>query len=68
MVDFLKQFPFVTVDEYKWGLSVPMIKIMVFDNSRVNYLTEKQAEKRKAKKVDTSDAKSLNDLGIPILK
>ena len=64
MVDFLKANPFVTMEDYKWKLSVPMIKIMSMDNSHINYLSEKQAEMRKAKKFDSK--MPMNDLGIPI--
>lgn len=64
MVDFLKAHPFVTMEDYKWKLSVPMIRIMSFDSTRVNYLSEKQAARKKAKYVDGSDL--MSDLGVPI--
>lgn len=64
MVDFLKANPFVSMEEYKWGLSVPMIRIMSIDNTRVHYLNEEQARRKKAKKVDIGNLTS--DLGIPI--
>ena len=52
------------MEEYKWGLSVPMIRIMSIDNTRVHYLNEEQARRKKAKKVDIGNLTS--DLGIPI--
>lgn len=64
MVDFLKANPFVSMEDYKWGLSVPMIRLMSIDNTRVHYLTEKQAKNRKSKIIDGSNITS--DLGIPI--
>lgn len=65
MVDFLKAYPFVSMEEYKWGLSVPMIKLMSMDNTHIHYLSEKQAKNRNSKVID---GKSLmTDLGIPIL-
>lgn len=64
MVDFLKANPFVSMEDYKWRLSVPMIRIMSIDNTRVHYLTEKQAKNRKSTKIDGSNL--MNDLGIPI--
>ena len=67
MVDFLKANPFVSMDDYKWKLSVPMIKIMCADNTHVNYLTEKQLENRKSIRYDGSKGGNLNDLGIPII-
>lgn len=64
MVDFLKAYPFVTMEEYKWKLSVPMIRLMTIDNTRIHYLSEKQAEKRKGVNIDGNNLS--NDLGIPI--
>lgn len=64
MVDFLKANPFVTMEDYRWKLSVPLIRLMSMDNTRVHYLSEKQAKKRKSKRVDGTNL--TNDLGIPI--
>jgi hypothetical protein len=64
MVDFLKANPFVTMEDYKWKLSVPMIRLMSYDNTRVHYLSDKQAARKKATIVDGSDLK--NDLGLPV--
>ena len=66
MVDFLKANPFITYEQYRWGLSVPMIRLMSADNTRVHYLSEKQAKRKNA--VVVNDANSLiNDLGVPVL-
>ena len=59
MVDFLKANPFVTLEEYKWGLSVPMIRIMSIDNTRIHYLSEKQQKMRKAKTTTINSAEDL---------
>lgn len=70
MVDFLKANPFMSMEDYLWKYSIPMIKIMGMDNSHVNYLSEKQAENRKFKTVDMN-GKSVeelnNDLGTKII-
>ena len=70
MVDFLKANPFMTMEDYLWKYSIPMIKIMGMDNSHVNYLSEKQAENRKFKNIDMN-GKSVeelnNDLGTRII-
>lgn len=66
MVDFLKANPFISMEDYKWNLNPCMIKLMCADNTRINYLSEKQAEKRKARKFDGSNMEVLNDLGIPV--
>jgi hypothetical protein len=65
MVDFLKANPFVTMEEYKWGLSVPMIRLMSIDNTRVHYLSEKQAQEKNATKIDSAED-LMNDLGMQI--
>lgn len=62
-MDFLKANPFVSYEQYFWGLSVPMIKLMNIDNTRVHYLSEKENQRRKEKHTDGTN---LNDLGIPI--
>lgn len=65
MVDFLKNNPYVNMDDYMWKLNPCLIKIMTIDNTRVHYLTDKERERKKTKVFDGT--KSLtNDLGIPI--
>lgn len=69
MVDFLKANPFMTMEDYLWKYSIPMIKIMGMDNSHVNYLSEKQAANRGMKTVDVnhmSVEELNNDLGTKI--
>ena len=65
MVDFLKSNPFVTMDDYKWGLSAPMIRLMSIDNTRVHYLSDKQAQRKNATVIDSAE-ELMNDLGMPI--
>jgi hypothetical protein len=65
MVDFLKANPFVTMEDYKWKLSVPFIRLMISDNTRIHYMSEKEAKKENA--VVINDAEDLmNDLGMSI--
>lgn len=66
MVDFLKANPFVSMEDYKWRLSVPMIKIMAMDNTHINYLSDKQIERRNSKVI--GNGTKLNDLGLPIFE
>ena len=40
-----------------------MIRLMSADNTRVHYLSEKEAKRRKDKYIDGSN---FNDLGVPI--
>ena len=65
MVDFLKAFPFMTLDDYKWKYSIPFIRLMGMDNTHVHYLTEKEAARRNAIKVN-DPTKLINDLGLPV--
>ena len=65
MVDFLKANPFVTMDDYKWGLSVPMIRLMIQDNTRIHYMSEKESKKENAVVINDADD-LMNDLGMSI--
>ena len=65
MVDFLKANPFVTMDDYIWGLSVPMIRLMIQDNTRIHYMSEKEAKKENAVVINDADD-LMNDLGMSI--
>jgi hypothetical protein len=66
MVDFLKNNPYVTMEDYMWKLNPCLIKLMTIDNTRVHYLTDKERERKKSKVFDGSKSIT-NDLGIPIL-
>lgn len=65
MVDFLKANPFITMEDYKWGLSVPMIRLMITDNTRIHYMSEKEAKKENAVVINDADD-LMNDLGMSI--
>lgn len=67
MMDFLKAFPCITKDEYLWEWSSSQTRLAMYDNSHVVYLSEKQAQKAKAKTINSADD-LMNDLGIPIFK
>lgn len=66
MVDFLKANPFVSMEDYLWKYSVPYLRLMAVDNTRVIYLSEEQAKKQNAAKFGGDDASNLTDLGVPI--
>lgn len=63
-VDFMKAHPFVTMEQYKWGMNPVMIKLMSEDNTHVRYLSENEADIRNGRKIDGSNL--TNDLGIPV--
>lgn len=66
MVDFLKANPYVTMEDYMWKMNPCLIRLMSVDNTRVHYLSEKEAKKKKAVVIDDASA-LFNDLGIPVL-
>ena len=72
-MDFIKQYPSVTFEDYFWKYSAPMIRIMSSDGTYSKYLSEKQAKKywakraQKAKVYDDPD-KFINDLGLPMFE
>lgn len=49
-MDFLKLFPNVTLEEYKWELTIPQIRIAAHDYTRIEY-----KKKNKKKKEQTFD-------------
>lgn len=65
MTDFLKANPYVTKEEYLWDWTVPQVKLSSFDFTHTVFLSEEEAKKSKAKKIDSADD-LINDLGIPI--
>lgn len=65
MMDFLKNFPSVTREQYMWEWTVPQIRLASSDITHVRYLSEKEMEMKKAKVIDGNNL--TNDLGIPIL-
>lgn len=66
MVDFLKNNPYVTRDEYMWEWSIPQIRLASYDFTHVRYLSEEEAKMNKAKVCDLEEVGMKNDLGIPI--
>ena len=65
MVDFLKNCPFMSLEDYRWRYSIPYIKLMGIDFTRVHYLSENQAKKKGATKINGAED-LMNDLGIPL--
>jgi hypothetical protein len=74
MADFLKAFPFVSMQQYLWEYTVPMIRIMSADASHTMYLSEKQAKEytkwsaAHSGKTYDDPTKFMNDLGLPIFQ
>ena len=71
MIDFLRANTWCSQEEYKWGMSLPQVRLAGMDFTRIEYLTEKERQNigdNKDKTVNGGDdLKNLNDLGIPII-
>lgn len=65
MTDYLKAFPFVTIEDYKWKLNPCMMRLMSVDNTRIHYISEKKAAKKNAKTINSAED-LINDLGLPV--
>lgn len=65
MIDFLKNNPSVTKEEYLWEWTVPQIKLASYDFTHIKYLSEKEKEKKKTKVMNSAED-ILNDLNMPI--
>lgn len=66
MVDFLKANPFISLETYMWGVSVPMIRLMALDYTRAKYLSDEEVAMKKAKDVDLDSLN--NDFGVPLFE
>jgi hypothetical protein len=66
MVDFLKANPFMSLETYMWGVSVPMIRLMALDYTRAKYLSDEEVAMKKAKDVDLDNLN--NDFGVPLFE
>lgn len=68
-MDFVRQYPSMTFDDYFWRYSGPLVRLMSMDGTSVRYLTEKQAKALKIRR-DTRAYEDIdlfmNDLGLPI--
>ncbi len=65
MVDFLKNNPFISYDDYLWRINPCLLKLMSFDNTRVHYLSEKEKKMKNSQIIDGSNLLK-NDLGMRI--
>lgn len=65
MADVLKNFPFMSMEDYKWGYSSNLIKFMAYDATRVVYHSEEWAKRHKGKKNKISKFDDI--LNLPFL-
>ena len=71
MIDFLRANTWCSQDEYKWGMTVPQVRLAGMDFKRVEYLPDKPQKPNHGNDATVIDSeenlKNLNDLGIPII-
>ena len=65
IADFIKAHPMYTIEDYKWNLNPRMIRIMCSDNTRIHYMSEKEAKMDGATVINSADD-LMNDLGMSI--
>lgn len=63
MVDFMKAFPTVSVEEYKWRLTAPQIALMAADNTHLRYKSKKETEQKGVHIGGEHGFGAINDLG-----
>lgn len=65
MIDFLKNNPTVTKEEYMWEWTIPQIRLASYDFTHVVYLN-KNKKRKPATQTFNSAEDLLNDLGVPV--
>lgn len=72
-MDFIKQYPSMTFEDYFWKYSAPMIMMMSSDGTYTRYLSEKAAKKywtkKKMKETNYDDLNAFqDDLRLPTIE
>lgn len=74
MIDFLRANTWCSQEEYKWGMTVPQVRLASMDFTHMEYLSDSEKKKQDGKLRNATtiangadDLKNLNDLGIPII-
>jgi len=72
MIDFLRANTWCSQEEYKWGMTVPQVRLASMDFTHIEYLSDSEKNTGDKSKNETvingaEDLKNLNDLGIPII-
>lgn len=65
ITDFIKAHTMYTIEDYKWNLNPRFVRIMCTDNTRIHYMSEKEAKKENAVVINDADD-LMNDLGMSI--
>ncbi len=73
MIDFLRSNTWCSQEEYKWGMTVPQVRLASIDFTHIEYLSDDEKRKKNGKLKNATvingaeDLKNLNDLGVPII-
>lgn len=70
MTDFLKQNPYVSREEYMWGMSVAQTRLAMYDYTHTEYLSDKQVQMLKARNnacSDVEDFAKMFGMKIPVV-
>lgn len=74
MIDFLRSNTWCSQEEYKWGMTVPQIRLASMDFTHIEYLSDGEKKSGNGSNLSNAtvingaeDLKNLNDLGIPII-
>lgn len=54
-----------TIEDYKWNLNPRFVRIMCADNTRIHYMSEKEATMDNATTINSADD-LMNDFGMSI--
>nr|DAN11849.1 MAG TPA: hypothetical protein [Caudoviricetes sp.] len=72
MIDFLRANTWCSQEEYKWGMTVPQVRLASMDFTRLEYISDNEngemTNHKESKMINSGEElKNLNDLGIPII-
>ena len=65
IADFIKAYTMYNFEDYKWNLNPRFIRIMCSDNTRIHYMSEKEATMDNATTINSADD-LMNDFGMSI--
>jgi len=70
MIDFLRANTWCSQEEYKWGMSIPQVRIASMDFTHIEYLSDKAKNGSAGGAITIEgegDLSRFDSLGIPII-
>lgn len=76
MIDFLRSNTWCSQEEYKWGMTVPQVRLASMDFTHIEYLSDEEKKSGGGGNTNLNNAtvingaedlNNLSDLGIPII-